>query len=382
MATPGALIPMPSSGGALAGGAGVCADTLRAYGTPAADAPFGFGFYNAPDQGSVDFLMTQLAGQQDLPAAVIGADHLDQPGPVLRPRDRRGEQTPDLGVLPAQVRRLLHRREQPVLPDRGVPALPGRRRGERRRNSGDHRLPDLERERDHPEPGHRDDADDAGGGRPRRRGSRSPGRGGPPRTAGTAGRVDRRRGRRQDHPAGRDDVLRRPRGGRTDRRPGRRRHPRPADRRRCHRRRRPGPGSGDLRGGVLRAGSPQMHGRRRRRRVGQNPRVDPRGRRVHAGSGHDRPVDDDTAVHPGRHLRRPGPGVLPDLPAGRGADAPARADLARVLRPDRVGRGDGSGRCVPHHADHGSRRGDDVAEHRRRRRNRVGGFPGVGEARA
>ena len=39
MATPGALIPMPSSGGALAGGAGVCADTLRAYGTPAAGRP-------------------------------------------------------------------------------------------------------------------------------------------------------------------------------------------------------------------------------------------------------------------------------------------------------------------------------------------------------
>ena len=121
-------------------------------------------------------------------------------------------------------------------------------------------------------------ADDAGGGRPGRRGSRSPGRGGPPRTAGTAGRVDSRRGRRQNHPAGRDDVLRRPRRGRTDRRPGRRRHPRPADRRRCHRRGRRGPGSGDLRVGVLRAGPPQVHGRRRRRRVGQNPRVDPRGR--------------------------------------------------------------------------------------------------------
>ena len=72
MATPGSLIPMPSAGGALTGGVGVCADTLRAYGTPAADAPFGFGFYTAPDQGSVDFLMTQLAGQQDLPGAVKG----------------------------------------------------------------------------------------------------------------------------------------------------------------------------------------------------------------------------------------------------------------------------------------------------------------------
>ena len=101
MATPGALIPMPSSGGALAGGAGVCADTLRAYGTPAADAPFGFGFYNAPDQGSVDFLMTQLAAQQDLPAGGDRGDHLGQPDPVLRPGDRRGEHAPDLGVLPA-----------------------------------------------------------------------------------------------------------------------------------------------------------------------------------------------------------------------------------------------------------------------------------------
>lgn len=72
MATPGALIPMPAAGGALAGGVGVCADTLRAYGTPSADAPFGFGFYNAPDQGSIDFLMTRLAGQQDLPAAGDG----------------------------------------------------------------------------------------------------------------------------------------------------------------------------------------------------------------------------------------------------------------------------------------------------------------------
>ena len=72
MATPGALIPMPAAGAALAGGAGVCADTLKAYGTPAADAPFGFGFYTAPDQGSVDFLMTELAGQQDLPPAVKG----------------------------------------------------------------------------------------------------------------------------------------------------------------------------------------------------------------------------------------------------------------------------------------------------------------------
>ena len=72
MATPGALIPMPAAGAALAGGVGVCADTLKAYGTPAADAPFGFGFYTAPDQGSVDFLTTRLAGQQNLPAAVKG----------------------------------------------------------------------------------------------------------------------------------------------------------------------------------------------------------------------------------------------------------------------------------------------------------------------
>jgi hypothetical protein len=85
MATPGALIAMPSSGGALAGGAGVCADTLRAYGTPAADAPFGFGFYNAPDQGSVDFLMAQLAGQQDLPAAVIGENTWTNPAQFYDP---------------------------------------------------------------------------------------------------------------------------------------------------------------------------------------------------------------------------------------------------------------------------------------------------------
>jgi hypothetical protein len=85
MATPGALIPMPSSGGALAGGAGVCADTLRAYGTPAAGAPFGFGFYDAPDQGSVDFLMTQLAGQQDLPAPVIGENTWTNPAQFYDP---------------------------------------------------------------------------------------------------------------------------------------------------------------------------------------------------------------------------------------------------------------------------------------------------------
>src|SRR5664279_1895829 len=72
MATPGALIPMPAAGAALAGGVGVCADTLKAYGTPAADAPFGFGFYTAPDQGSVDFLMRELAKQQDLPAPEKG----------------------------------------------------------------------------------------------------------------------------------------------------------------------------------------------------------------------------------------------------------------------------------------------------------------------
>jgi hypothetical protein len=64
LAGPGALIEMPDSGAVLtAGGVGVCADTLRPYGAPAVDAPFGFGFYTAPDQGSVDFLMTQLAKQ-------------------------------------------------------------------------------------------------------------------------------------------------------------------------------------------------------------------------------------------------------------------------------------------------------------------------------
>lgn len=63
-AGPGRLLEMPDSGGALtSGGVGVCADSLRPYGAPAVDAPFGFGFYTAPDQGSIDFLMTELADQ-------------------------------------------------------------------------------------------------------------------------------------------------------------------------------------------------------------------------------------------------------------------------------------------------------------------------------
>ena len=62
-ATPGTLLPMPDTGGALANGVGVCADTLARFGTPAADAPFGFGFYQAPDRGSIDYLMQQVAGQ-------------------------------------------------------------------------------------------------------------------------------------------------------------------------------------------------------------------------------------------------------------------------------------------------------------------------------
>ena len=179
MATPGALIPMPSSGGALAGGAGVCADTLRAYGTPAADAPFGFGFYTAPDQGSVDFLMAQLAAQQDLPASVIGESTWTNPAQFYDPATGAENTLRTWDFSPLKFTDYCTRREQPVLPDRGVPALPRRGRGDRRRNSGDHGLPDLERERDHPEPGHRDDADDTGGGRPGRRGSRSPRRGRP-----------------------------------------------------------------------------------------------------------------------------------------------------------------------------------------------------------
>ena len=213
MAGPGALIPMPASGAALAGGAGVCADTLRAYGTPAADAPFGFGFYTAPDQGSIDFLMAQLAGQQDLPAAVTGAERLGEPGPVLRPGERRREPAADLGVLPAAGHRLLHRREQPVLPDRGVPALPDRGRRHRRRDGRDHGVPHLERERDHPEPGHRDDPAGTRGRRPGRRGPPTAGRGGQPRAAGAAGRVDRGRGRREDPHRGGEDAVRHPRRG-------------------------------------------------------------------------------------------------------------------------------------------------------------------------
>lgn len=68
-ATPGILLPMPDSGGALANGVGVCAKTLAKFGTPSTSAPFGFGFYQAPDQGSVDFLMTQLAAQPIPPGA-------------------------------------------------------------------------------------------------------------------------------------------------------------------------------------------------------------------------------------------------------------------------------------------------------------------------
>ena len=380
MATPGALIPMPSSGGALAGGAGVCADTLRAYGTPAADAPFGFGFYNAPDQGSVDFLMTQLAGQQDLPAAVPGeSTWATRPSSTTRSTGAENAlRTWDFS--PLKFTDYCADENNPFCLTAAFLRCPAGDGGDRRRGRGDHGLPDLERERDHPEPGHRDDADDPGGGCPGRRGSRSrstrsPAPGSRHRWTGgprsrSAARPSLQAVKMLYVSLGAAALI----GGLVA-----------------------GgiPGlliaagvigvaglvarSGHLRGGVLRAGLPQMPGRRRRRRVGQNPGVDPGGRRVHAGPGHDRPVDDGAVVHPGRHLRRPGAGVLPDLPAGRGADAPARADLARVLRPDRVGRGDGPGRCVPDHAHHGPRRGDDLAEHRRRRRNRAGGFPGVGE---
>ena len=88
-ATPGALIPMPQSGGALANGVGVCADTLRAYGTPSTDAPFGFGFYTAPDQGSVDFLMAQL-GKQSPPASGAGGDVWADPAQFYDPVNGAG----------------------------------------------------------------------------------------------------------------------------------------------------------------------------------------------------------------------------------------------------------------------------------------------------
>ena len=75
-ATPGTLIPMPDSGGAVDNGVGICADTLRRFGTPAANTPFGFGFYQAPDQGSIDFLMQQLAAQPT-PAPSGGASFVN-----------------------------------------------------------------------------------------------------------------------------------------------------------------------------------------------------------------------------------------------------------------------------------------------------------------
>jgi hypothetical protein len=62
-ASPGGLLPMPDSGGALANGVGICAHSLARFGTPSAGAPFGFGFYQSPDQYSIDYLMTQLAAQ-------------------------------------------------------------------------------------------------------------------------------------------------------------------------------------------------------------------------------------------------------------------------------------------------------------------------------
>ena len=240
LATPGALIPMPVIGRRTGRrGRGLRGHRCRAYGTPAADAPFGFGFYNAPDQGSVDFLMTQRLAEQDLPApATGGPPGRTRPSSTTpRPAPRT---TPGLGVL-ARCRFTDYCTDEnnPFCLTAAFlrcPAGDGANDAEtaaitacRTWNANVIILnQDIAMTLMTP-----------GGGRPGRRGSRSPGRGGQPRAAGTAGRVDRRRGRRQDHPAGRDDVLRQPRGGRTDRRPGRRRHPRPADRRRCHRRRRP-----------------------------------------------------------------------------------------------------------------------------------------------
>ena len=110
-------------------------------------------------------------------------------------------------------------------------------------------------------------------------------------------------------------------GGRADRRPGRRRHPRPADRRRGHRRRRRWSLSQGIFGAVSCAQDlPKCVAAAGADGLIKTLALIPDGRRVDAGSGHDRPVVARTAVHPGRHLRRPGAAVLPDLAAGRGAD--------------------------------------------------------------
>ena len=379
MATPGALIPMPASGAALAGGAGVCADTLRAYGTPAADAPFGFGFYTAPDQGSVDFLTTQLAAQQDRPAGVPGETRLGQPRPVLRPGHRRREPAPHLGFLPAAGHRLLHRREQPVLPDRGVPALPGRRRRHRHRTGGDHRLPHLERQRDHPQPGHRDDPDHPGGGGPRRRGLRP---------AATRSPVPGSR--------------RRWTGGPRSRSPGK---PSPRSVKMLY----VTLGAGALVGGLVAGGIPGLL--LAAGVIGVAALVVSQGIFGAVSCAEDFPkclaaggadglvktlalipaaagstdVPDMTGPSMTALLSTLG-GIsaalvlvffLISLLAAAVMQRPG-ADLARVLRPGRVGRRDGVGRCAAHHAHRRPRRGDDLAEHRRRR-NRAGRVPGRGE---